>query len=98
MAAWATCARARSSGWRAMPACNRSAVARPKSCWRRSPSECAERNLVEGLRFFDPVEDQQLGPTGQFQDGILAVEAEPFDRPIERAQHEDPQRNDLDIG
>src|ERR1700727_3004748 len=82
-----------------MPACNRSAVVRPRSCWRKSPSGCAETraHFVSESWLFNAVEYQQLGSSGQFQDRVLAVEAEPFDRPIERAQNKDPQRNDLDI-
>src|SRR6188768_1346855 len=38
MAARASCARPRSSAWRAMPASRRSAAVLRKSCWRRSPS------------------------------------------------------------
>src|SRR6185437_6548159 len=50
------------------------------------------------LCFLDAVEDQQLGPSGQLQDGVLAVEAEPLDRPVQRPQHEYPQGDDLDVG
>jgi len=50
------------------------------------------------LSFCYAVEDQQLCAAGQFPDRFLLAEAEPLDSPIEGAQNEYSQRNDLDIG
>src|SRR5437763_16642445 len=55
MAAWGTCARARSNAWPATRASSRSAAAPPRSCWTRWPSgfERGGRSGEEGAELLD---------------------------------------------
>src|SRR6185437_520141 len=48
--------------------------------------------------FLDAVENQQLGALRELENRVLAVEPEPLDGPVDRAEHEDTQRHDLDVG
>ena len=64
---------------------------------RRVPS-IVRWSSVSGSGFLDAVKDQKLGALREFQHGVPAVESEPLDGPVERAQHEDAKGYDFDVG
>ena len=50
------------------------------------------------LRLFHAVENEQLGAVCELENCVFVIEAKPFDGPVQSANYEDAQRNDLNIG
>src|SRR5947209_6286520 len=87
------CSKPIASMWKPMPASMRS---KGRKRFRRSASRSGKASRMSGL--LHAIKDQEFGAAGQLQHGVLAVEAEPFDGPVQGAQHEDAQGNDFDVG
>ena len=75
------------------PRCHR----RPSRLRREAQTGLAGQ-IVERSGLLEAIEDQQLCPARKIEHGFLALKVEPFDRPVQRADHEDTQRHNLDVG